>query len=497
LCAQTARREPNALFRRCAKQRILEEDEVVPKRNRDAPSLVYASAAHDPSLCERLREAGWSVGLVGSAHELERALRHATAPSVGLLELGDEQSGAQFGPQSGPGSIVEHCLNAPQVHWIAAVTTNQLRRAATRELIGCYCLDYVFLPYAFDVVESALRRALRLASLVRGVPYAPPLSGDQAMIGRSEPMLAMQREIQKVAYTQAPLFIAGESGSGKELTARAVHDASSRANGPFIAINCCAIPPTLVQSELFGHERGAFTDAERRKIGHIEAANGGTLFLDEIGDLPLECQATLLRFAQDGTIQRLGSDVSIPLDVRIISATHVDLEAAVSGQSFRFDLYHRLCVLRIDVPPLRTRGADIHLLAFHLLGLYAGERKSRIHGFTPSALRAMLLHDWPGNVRELANRVRRAIVMADGAYIRTVDLGLVEPPARRALTLADARDEAERNCLLSALLAHGNRSNEVAEELDISRITLYRLRMRHGLQDIAGLMPPDLSERRK
>jgi DNA-binding NtrC family response regulator len=451
---------------------------------------MYASGAHDATLCDRLREAGWSVELISSAHELERTLRHTSAPNVGLLEIGDENVSAI-------GSIVESCLGAPQVHWIAAVTTNQLRRTATRELIGCYCLDYVFLPYTFDVVESSLRRALRLASLVRDTPHAPLVSGAQTLIGRSEPMQALQREIQKVAYTDAPLFIAGESGSGKELTARAVHDASARASGPFVAINCCAIPSTLVQSELFGHERGAFTDAERRKIGHIEAANGGTLFLDEIGDLPFECQVTLLRFAQDSTIQRLGSDVSIPLDVRIVSATHVDLEGAVRDQSFRFDLYHRLCVLRIDIPPLRDRGTDIHLLAFHLLGLYGGERKSRIHGFTPSALRAMLLHDWPGNVRELANRVRRAIVMADGAYIRSTDLGLAEPPARRALTLAGAREEAERNCLIEALIAHGNRSNEVAQELDISRITLYRLRMRHGLQDVAGFGSQGLSERRK
>jgi len=462
----------------------------VPKRTREAPALVYASAAHDARLCERLREAGWSVELIGSAHELERALRHTSAPNVGLLEPGDDHAGAM-------GSIAEFCVGALQMHWVAAVTANQLRRAATRELIGCYCLDYVYLPYAFDLVDAALRRALRLASLLRGVPPMPPVAGGQTLIGRSEPMLALRREIQKVAYTDAPLFIAGESGSGKELTARAVHDASARANGPFVAINCCAIPPTLVLSELFGHERGAFTDAERRKIGHIETANGGTLFLDEIGDLPLECQTALLRFAQDSTIQRLGSDVVIPLDVRIVSATHVDLEAAVRSQSFRFDLYHRLCVLRIDVPPLRERSIDIHLLAFHLLGLYAGERKSRIHGFAPSALRAMLLHDWPGNVRELANRVRRAIVMADGAYVRATDLGLVEPPARRALTLADARDEAERSCLIEALLAHGNRSNEVAEELDISRITLYRLRVRHGLQNIAELASQDFTERRK
>jgi DNA-binding NtrC family response regulator len=258
---------------------------------------------------------------------------------------------------------------------------------------------------------------------------------------------------------------------------------SPRRNEPFVAINCGAIPPHLLQSELFGYERGAFTGASQRKIGRVEAAHGGTLFLDEIGDLPLESQASLLRFLQQNTIDRLGGIDSIDVDVRIISATHVDMEAAISDGRFRADLYHRLCVLRIDEPPLRARGKDIELLALYTLDRYRKDASRRVYGFSPDAIAAMHQYDWPGNVRELINRVRRAIVMSEGRTIGADDLELSNYVEVVPVTLAQARETAERQAIELALLRHRGRLGDAARELGISRTTLYRLLISHGMRE--------------
>ena len=455
------------------------------RRGHEALSLVYASAQHDADLCNELRQRGWSVELIDSAADLSRVLQHSPEPRAGLIDLADLSDLAAGGSEREL-NAKNICLGAPQIHWVAALTADQLRVPEMRELVGRCCIDYVVHPFAFDVVEPALQHAMRLVLLIGQPAHAPATPHEGAIVARSASMRRVLRDIRRVAQSDAPVFISGESGTGKELSARALHEASARASGPFVAINCCAVPPSLMQAELFGYERGAFTGAERRKTGRIEAANGGTLFLDEICDLPLECQATLLRFAEEGTIQPLGSSVIMPVDVRIISATHADLDAAVREETFRLDLFHRLCVVRIDVPPLRERSTDIHLLAYHLLAVHSAERRARLQGFTPSALRAMLRHDWPGNVRELANRVRRAVVMTEGSYIDAADLGLAEPPRSQPTTLAQARDEAERNCLIEALITHGNRLGEVAQELGISRVTLYRLLVRHDLREFAA-----------
>jgi len=309
-------------------------------------------------------------------------------------------------------------------------------------------------------------------------------AGDDEMVGTCEAMQQLFRTIRKVANTDAAVFISGESGTGKELTALALHERSPRRKAPFIAINCGAIPHHLLQSELFGYERGAFTGANQRKIGRVEAAHGGTLFLDEIGDLPLESQASLLRFLQEGRIERLGGRDSIAVDVRVISATHVDLEQAMQDGRFRADLFHRLCVLRIDEPPLRARGKDIEILAHHMLHKFKTDSARRIRGFAPSAVEAMHNYNWPGNVREMINRVRRAIVMAEGKLISAQDLGLAEFTAQETTTLAQARDDAEKRAIEAALLRHRNRLNEAAIDLGISRVTLYRLMGAHGLREI-------------
>ncbi|NML35064.1 sigma-54-dependent Fis family transcriptional regulator [Paraburkholderia sp. G-4-1-8] len=321
------------------------------------------------------------------------------------------------------------------------------------------------------------------------------------IIGSSEVMLALFRMIHKVATVDAPILIVGETGTGKELTALAIHELSPRRDAPFVAVNCGAIPAQLLQSELFGYERGAFTGASHRKIGRVEAAIGGTLFLDEIGDMPLESQASLLRFLQEGQIERLGGNAAIDVDVRVISATHVDLPAAIAANRFRADLYHRLCVLQIEEPPLRARGKDIELLAGHFFERFKHDAGRKLCGFSHDAIAALYDYDWPGNVRELNNRVRRAIVMSEGRMLTARDLGLpaqIEvPPA----TLAQARKAAERQVIEHALLRNHGKLGDTAQQLGVSRVTLYRLLsahgMRHGNNDAAdnwhGGMPIEAS----
>jgi DNA-binding NtrC family response regulator len=285
------------------------------------------------------------------------------------------------------------------------------------------------------------------------------------------------------------VFISGESGTGKELTAVAIHERSARRKQPFVAINCGAIPAHLLQSELFGYERGAFTGANQRKIGRVEAANGGTLFLDEIGDLPLESQASLLRFLQERKIERLGGHGSTPVDVRIISATHVDMQTAMIEGRFRADLYHRLCVLQLDEPPLRSRGKDIELLANHMLERFKKDAHRRLRGFSPDAIAAIHNYGWPGNVRKLINRIRRAIVMSEEQQISAADLELGDYVEVAPVSLAQAREFAERQAIELALLRHRGRLGDAAQELGISRVTLYRLLNAHGLRAALGATP--------
>jgi len=277
-------------------------------------------------------------------------------------------------------------------------------------------------------------------------------------------------------------LIGGESGTGKELAAHAIHNMSDRSRNAFVAINCGALPTHLIQSELFGHEKGAFTGAHQRKIGRMEAAQGGTLFLDEIADLPLDLQATLLRVLQDRVIERLGSARPIQLDIRVIAASHIDLQEAVAQGRFREDLFYRLNVIHLEAPPLRDRQGDLELLAQALLDQFSRESGGKVKGFSRQALRAINQYYWPGNVRELINRIRQGVVMAEHPYLTPDDLGM----ERRASfsgrhTLDDARAKAEIDAIRSALRRCQHNVSETARELGVSRATLYRLLERHGL----------------
>ena len=450
----------------------------VDMNEKNARTLIYVAQTPDDSLVAHLAGGGWNVLIARSASEAARYAR-PDLPYAGLIDV------TRLAPRDL--GALEPSLRQQHIGWIALASAQRLEEPDVRRLIRNYCFDYVKLPVPHTSIDYLIGHAFGMVTLcdldmVAGLASA----GDDEMVGTCEAMQQLFRTIRKVANTDAAVFISGESGTGKELTALAIHERSPRRKAPFIAINCGAIPHHLLQSELFGYERGAFTGANQRKIGRVEAAHGGTLFLDEIGDLPLESQASLLRFLQEGRIERLGGRESIAVDVRVVSATHVDLEQAMQDGRFRADLFHRLCVLRIDEPPLRARGKDIEILAHHMLHKFKTDSSRRIRGFAPSAVEAIHNYSWPGNVREMINRVRRAIVMAEGKLISAQDLGLAQFTAQETMTLAQARDDAEKRAIEAALLRHRHRLNEAAIDLGISRVTLYRLMGAHGLREVAA-----------
>ena len=380
--------------------------------------------------------------------------------------------------------VVMDAFAAKHVVWVAVVHPEQLGFDAVRRLVHDYCHDYVTLPCDAERLGSVLGHAFGMAVLsLEGREEAATVSPIAGMVGQSEGMRRLADRLCKAATSEAPVFLSGETGTGKELAAAAIHRQSARSAMPFVGINCGAIPHSLMQSELFGYERGAFTGAVQRKLGRVELAHHGTLFLDEIADLPMESQASLLRFLEQGTIERLGGQSAIEVDARIVSATHVDLAQAVAEGRFRADLYHRLRVIELQLPPLRERGADITLIARDALHKHAREGRFHFKGFSPCALRALQRYDWPGNVRELVNRVREAMVMADGCHITARDLRLDEIAANGALTLDLARRDGERMAIERALDRNAGRLGLAARELGVSRVTLYRLMLRHGLQD--------------
>jgi two-component system NtrC family response regulator len=307
------------------------------------------------------------------------------------------------------------------------------------------------------------------------------------MLGTSPQMQGVFAFIRKVATTDAPVLLLGESGTGKEMAALAIHRRSSRKDGPFIAINCNAIPENLLESELFGHEKGAFTGAHVQRKGLMESAGGGTLFLDEIGELPPPIQVKLLRFLQEQRFQRVGGRQEIQIDTRVIAATNVDLKEAVAKGKFREDLYFRLAVVVIKLPPLRSRGEDVNLLGREFLQQFAVQAEKPALTFSPDALRAIRQHSWPGNVRELQNRIKRAVIMADGKRISARDLELADtadvmPPT----TLKEARENLERELITQVLRKHSGRISSAASELGVSRPTLYELMDKLGIKRKEG-----------
>lgn len=357
---------------------------------------------------------------------------------------------------------------------------NMLRAVAE----GAY--DFCEKPVDLAVLRTIIDRALRLRELEdenRRLALSPAASPIQDIITADEGMLRICRTVERLAQVSVPVLLLGESGTGKEALARALHEMGPRSKNTFVAINCAAIPEHLLESELFGHERGAFTGAVRQVAGRIEAANGGTLFLDEVGDLPASLQAKLLRFLQDQVIERVGGRVPIRVDVRLVSATNQPLEERAASGAFRADLLYRLNSLIIRIPPLRERGEDSLLLARWFLAKYAREFNRRLRGLDPAATQAVLAHQWPGNVRELGNRIRRGAVMADGQLLTPADLELAEPEEMAAadLDLRAIRMRAERTALEHALARSNGGLAAAARLLGISRPTIYALLDAHGM----------------
>jgi two-component system NtrC family response regulator len=404
------------------------------------------------------------------------------APPVVTIDLGLPPD--PDGATEGFATLEAILQRAPETKTIV-VTGNEDRGNALRAVAsGAY--DFYRKPINSDEFGLIIKRAFQLYSLEeenRRLARAQknmPLNG----IVTSDPeMLKICRRIEKVAPTRVSVLLLGESGTGKELLARAVHDLSPRAQQPFCAINCAAIPENLMESELFGHEKGAFTGAIRQTKGKIELADSGTLFLDEIGDVPLAIQVKLLRFLQERVVERVGGRQLIPVDVRIVCATNQDLKAMIANGRFREDLFYRLSELVINIPPLRERGSDPELLAQNFLARFNRELTRSVRGFTSEALAAISLHNWPGNVRELENRIKRGVIMCDGVRLLPTDLDLEDPESvPPVLSLAEAREEAERREIPRALSRSEGNITQAAKLLGISRPTLYELIRHHGLK---------------
>ena len=398
-------------------------------------------------------------------------------PAVILQDLGLPPD--PEGVSEGFATLLETLKLAPKTKVI--VVTGQLDKQNAVRAVGMGAYDFYQKPVDTDVLRLLVQRAFHIHSLEeqnRALVQRQGLMPLAGVIAIAEPMVKACRTIEKVAPTNATVLLLGDSGTGKELLARAVHSLSPRAAKPFVAINCAAIPDTLLESELFGYEKGAFTGAVKQTQGKFEHANGGTLFLDEIGDMPLSLQAKLLRFLQDRVVERIGGRDRIPVDVRIVCATNKDLPAIIRSGEFREDLYYRISEVTVRIPPLRDRAGDAVVIAQAILDRRAREHSRPIKGFTPEALKAIEAYPWPGNIRELENRINGAVIMTEGKYVSVEDLGLpssAESADLSWLNLRVARARAERDAIRQALAVAGWNLSRSAELLGITRPTLYDL----------------------
>jgi len=441
-----------------------------------SPSLLIVE--DDLALQKQLK---WSLDKFESvsAHDGASALqlfrRHT--PAVVTMDLGlpPDQDSVSEGFK-----LLERLLELEPMTKVIVLTGQNDQSNALRAIrMGAY--DFLAKPVDPDVLCLTVERAQRLYELQQENRRLQMQQSDGALRGlltRDPAMLKICRTIEKVATSSATVLLLGESGTGKEVLAQGLHEASGR-KGRFVAINCAAIPDALLESELFGYEKGAFTGAVKTTIGKIETANGGTLMLDEIGDLPMSLQAKLLRFLQERSIERLGGRTEITVDVRIVGATHQNLQGLIAQQQFREDLYYRLAEIVVDIPPLRERQGDAVLLTHAFVRKYASELRRTAPSLTDDAVRAIEAHNWPGNIRELQNLTRRACIMTDGDRISAEDLGLrpVEAPEDEVakLDLRTVRESAERRAVITALARAGGNMVKASELLGVSRPTLYDL----------------------
>ncbi|MFC5743041.1 sigma-54 interaction domain-containing protein [Dyella tabacisoli] len=417
-----------------------------------------------------LADVGWATRIVDAEAGGGVGKRHGDI----VVALADLRCGDAHRVQA----IVKWMAEHPHLLWLTLLSPDAPVQTPQVECLVHASMDCFTAPLDLQRLIHVLRR-------MEGdyLPIAEARSEGIGIDGCSEAIGTLISSVRKYAPVDLPVLITGETGTGKEVAARALHGLSARAAHPFAAINCGALPPNLVQSELFGHERGAFTGANVRRIGHFETAAGGTVFLDEIGDLPLDAQTSLLRFLQEGTLERVGSSHSIKLDVRVLSATHIDLEKAVAQGRFREDLYYRLNVLRLRMPALRERESDVELLAQRFLDAFRVHHSTNARTFSRAARQAMRNFAWPGNIRELLNRVQRAAVVAEDVLISAADLDLVDAPLLQSMrfSLGSTRVTAERDAVITCLRESRFNVSECARRLRVSRVTIYRLCKKHQL----------------
>ncbi len=432
------------------------------------------------------RQLRWSfddydVSVAGDREDAIARFR-AEVPPVVTVDLGLPPD--PDGATEGLATVEEILKLAPETKVIVVTGNEDHEHALAAISMGAY--DFYRKPIEADELALIVKRAMHLYNLeeenrrlVRS-DSKMPLSG---LITASPGMLSVCRLVEKVAGTNVGILLLGESGTGKEIVARALHELSPRADKPFSAINCAAIPENLLESELFGHEKGSFTGAIRQTKGRVELAHNGTLFLDEVGDIPLAIQVKLLRFLQERTFERIGGRQQIAVDVRIVCATNQDLNKKIADGSFREDLYYRLNELVVNIPPLRDRDNDAELLAHSFLAKFNQEHSRAVRGFGGEALAAIANHAWPGNVRELENKVKRAVIMADGNRITPSDLDLADPDeVPDVINLTQAREEAERREIPRALSRAEGNISQAAKLLGVSRPTLYDLMRHHGFK---------------
>ena len=415
------------------------------------------------------------------AEDRESALKafQKKRPDIVTLDLGLPPRPASV--EEGLAALSEILTVDPRVKVIVITGRGEKEHAFKAVADGAY--DFLSKPVEIDELKVVLKRAFYLAGLEREHNEMTNASqpGFQNIVGASPQIQEVFATVRKVAMSDIPVLIIGESGTGKELIAKAIHNLSSRKKGPFVAINCGAIPDNLIESELFGHEKGAFTGAHTQRKGRIEMAEAGTLFLDEVGELPLALQVKFLRFLQERMVERVGGRELIKVDNRVVAASNRDLKEAMKDGTFREDLYFRIGVITIELPRLRDRDGDIPLLSHAFLSRYATQAKKKLTGFTSEAVDALEAYDWPGNVRELENKIKRAVVMAEGKRVRPEDLDMEIVSPKQGMGLKEAREAVERKFVLSALARNQDNMTRAAEDLGISRPTLYDLMEKLGI----------------
>jgi DNA-binding NtrC family response regulator len=437
--------------------------------------LIFQNPQSEADFYQALTDYGWKIYIARTNEEaLSLLVKYKFLVGLCLIENQYDEVFWQ--------KLRKLCDSSSKISWILGLPKKCLNDTSvyshSSRFIADYCFDYLILPVSVERLGHTVGHAYGMAELssspFREFTDFPSFEG---IIGASPVMRKLYRQLDKVSKEDLSVLIEGETGTGKELIANSIHKHSRRAAKPLVAINCGAFPPELIQGELFGWEKGAFTGAQGRRIGRIEAAQGGTLFLDEIGDLPLAQQVNLLRFLEERSIERVGGTEKIPIDVRIISATHIDLFQAVQAGKFREDLYYRLKVLHLKTPPLRDRGTDIELLTWFFFEEFTKSAHRKPKGFNTEALYLLRQHDWPGNIRELKNCIRHAVIMSENHLLTPADLGLDKRNKERISikTLEEARADADRETILSTMRHTCFNMSRAAKNLGISRVSLYRL----------------------